>query len=96
MQVADPLTRHIIGKYCLPSDWFDVRKKLPNFVINGELKTINVMVRHADGREEATIYTGFGNFGYHPYFHDVTHWKVLPQSPELYALHNSNLETNVL
>lgn len=80
MQIADRITRNIIGKYVSPEDWFDVRKQFPNFIIDGQPKVIKVRVRHADGREEDTIYQGFGQFGYAPDFmEDVTHWQVLPQ-----------------
>lgn len=57
--------------------WNDASQKMPNFVVDGEVITdLPVEVRHADGREERTIYQGFGHFGYSPnYMEDITHWK---------------------
>ena len=61
----------------LKPQWNDVRNQLPNFVADGEVITnLPVEVRRADGREERTIYQGFGHFGYSPdWITDVTHWK---------------------
>ena len=58
--------------------WIDVREKMPNFVVDGELiQNLPVEVRRADGTELKTIYQGFGHWGYAPdYLTDVTHWKL--------------------
>jgi hypothetical protein len=59
------------------NNWNDVRNKMPNFVVDGNIVTdMPVEVRRADGTEEKTIYQGFGHWGYAPdYITDVTHWK---------------------
>lgn len=57
--------------------WTEVKRKLPEFVIDGkEITNRPVYVRHIDGTEELTIYQGWGHFGYAPDFlPTVTHWK---------------------
>lgn len=61
----------------LDREWNDTRKRLPTFVVDGSVvNDTRVKVRHVDGREESTIYQGFGHFGYYPYFDDITHWKL--------------------